>query len=64
MKQIKEYIEINKKRLDDLKIKLDNTSIEDESEQYRLKEQITIFESYIMGLEDAKKYIEEEKENN
>lgn len=33
-----------------------------ESEKLRLKNNITMYEYYIKGLQDAKKYIEEESE--
>lgn len=60
MKQIIEYIESNKKLLEEARIKLNNTT--DESEIKRLTINIERFDYYIKGLEDAKKIIEEEKE--
>lgn len=59
MKQIEEYIESNKKMLEDCKRDYEKTSVE--SERLRIKNIMTAFEYYIKGLEDAKKYIEEEK---
>ena len=59
MKQIEEYIESNKKLLEQCKKEYNETNVE--SEKLRLKNNITAYEYYIKGLEDAKKYIEEEK---
>ena len=61
MKQIEEYIESNKKLLEECKKQYENTKCE--SEKLRLKNNMTAYEHYIMGLQDAKKYIEEEKES-
>lgn len=58
MKQILEYIESNKKLLEEYKKEYEKTKCE--SEKLRLKNIMTAFEYYIKGLEDAKKYIEEE----
>lgn len=60
MKQIEEYIESNTKLLEECKKEYKETKCE--SERLRLKNRITAYEYYIMGLKDAKKYIEEEKE--
>lgn len=60
MKQIEEYIESNKKLLEKCKKEYEMTS--SESEKLRLKNNITMYEYYIEGLQDAKKYIEEESE--
>lgn len=59
MKQIEEYIESNTKLLEQCKKEYNETN--SESEKLRLKNNITAYEYYIKGLEDAKKYIEEEK---
>lgn len=59
MKQIDYFIESNKKLLEEYKKEYENTKCE--SEKLRLKNKMTAFEYYIKGLEDAKKYIEEEK---
>lgn len=62
MKQIEEYIESNKKLLEERIKTLKETSDEEERRHQRLNIERTRY--YIMGLEDAKKYIlEEEKEN-
>lgn len=58
MKQVDYFIESNKKLLEKYKKEYENTKCE--SEKLRLKNNITAFEYYIKGLEDAKKYIEEE----
>lgn len=57
MKQIEEYIESNKKLLKEAIEKRKRASGEDEK---RLIIQIERLDYYIKGLEDAKKYIEEE----
>lgn len=62
MNQINEYIESNKKILEERIKVLKETFDEDEIRHQRLN--IERIRYYIMGLEDAKKYIlEEEKEN-
>lgn len=58
MKQIEEYIESNKKLLEERIKTLSGISDEDEKRHQRLN--IERIRYYIMGLEDAKKYIEEE----
>lgn len=58
MKQIEEYIESNKKLLEERIKTLSSISDEDEKRYQRLN--IERIRYYIMGLEDAKKYIEEE----
>ena len=58
MKQIEEYIESNKKLLEECKKEYEAEKCE--SERLRLKNKMTAYEYYIMGLQDAKKYIEEE----
>lgn len=58
MKQIEEYIESNKKLLEKCKKEYELTK--SESERLRLKNNMTAYEYYIKGLEDAKKYILEE----
>lgn len=58
MKQIEEYIESNKKLLKERIKTLSSISDEDEKRHQRLN--IERIRYYIMGLEDAKKYIEEE----
>lgn len=60
MKQIEEYIESNKKLLEKCKKEYEMTS--NESEKLKLKNDMTMYEYYIKGLQDAKKYIEEESE--
>lgn len=60
MKQIEEYIESNKKLLEECIKEYETTK--SESEKLRLKNKMTAFEYYIKGLEDAKKYILEESE--
>ena len=60
MKQIEEYIESNKKLLEECKKEYEMTT--SESEKLRLKNKITMYDYYIKGLEDAKKYILEESE--
>lgn len=59
MKQIEEYIESNKKLLEERIKTLSDTSDEDEKRYQTLNIERTRY--YIMGLEDAKKYIEEEE---
>lgn len=61
MKQIEEYIESNTKLLEKYEKEYEDTKCE--SEKLRLKNNITAFKYYIKGLVDAKKYIEEEKED-
>lgn len=71
MKQIKEFIESNKKWIEDLKQEIEEMeaktftdSLEkalNESEIERIKKHIHDIEMYVKGLEDAKKYIEEER---
>ena len=58
MKQIEMYIESNKKWLQELIDKFEETNSSDMKKV--LNEMIIKVESYIKGLEDAKKYIEEE----
>ena len=58
MKQIEMYIESNKRRLQEM-IERRNQMI-DGSEKQRLTINIERTDYYIKGLEDAKKYIEEE----
>lgn len=58
MKQIEEYIESNKKLLEKLKKEYDATK--NAYERLRIKNNMTAYEYYIKGLEDAKRYIEEE----
>ena len=58
MKQIEKYIESNTKLMEETEKKLAQTKVE--SEKLRLQNQITAYKYYIMGLRDAKKYIEEE----
>lgn len=64
MKEIEYYIESNKKILEEKKEELSKTSRKEEDKIKRLRTWITELEGYIMGLEDAKKYIENEKNNN
>lgn len=58
MKQIEEYIKSNKELLEKCKKEYKMTS--SEAEKLRIKNNITMYEYYIKGLEDAKKYILEE----
>ena len=59
MKQIEEYIESNKKLL---KKAIEKRKRAYGEEEKRLMIQIERLDYYIKGLEDAKKYIEEESE--
>lgn len=71
MKQIKEFIESNKKWIEDLKQEIEEMGTKtftdplenalNESEIERIKKHIHDIEMYVKGLEDAKKYIEEEQ---
>ena len=61
MKQIEYYIESNKKLLDYISKLFYDTPREDESERNRLKEWKREVEVYLQGLQDAKRYIEEER---
>ena len=63
MKQIDYYIESNKKLLEETIKKFQETDAEEQEELRRLDKRIEIYRYYIKGLEDAKKYIEEEKNN-
>lgn len=58
MKQIEEYIESNIKLLEECKKEYDATK--NEYERLRIKSNMIAYKHYIMGLKDAKKYIEEE----
>lgn len=60
MKQIEEYIKSNKELLE--KCKKEYEMENNELEKLRIKNNMTAFEYYIKGLEDAKKYILEESE--
>lgn len=60
MNQIEEYIESNKELLE--KCKKEYEMEKNEFEKLRIKNNMTAYEYYIKGLEDAKKYIEEESE--
>lgn len=60
MKQIEEYIESNTKLMEEREKEYEATS--SESERLRLYNTITAYKYYIMGLQDALRYIEEEKE--
>ena len=62
MNQINEYIESNKKILEDRIKILKETFDEEERRHQRLN--IERIRYYIMGLEDAKKYILEEGKEN
>ena len=62
MKQIEQYIESNKKRLEELIDEFEQTSPDEQSELKRINDMINKIEYYIKGLEDAKKYILEESE--
>lgn len=59
MKQIEEYIESNKKLLEEIKKEYESTNDQYE-EKLRIKVNMTAYEYYIKGLEDAKKYLKEE----
>ena len=62
MKQIEEYIESNKKLLEEIKKEYESTN--EYEEKLRIKVTMTAYEYYIKGLEDAKKYILEEGKEN
>lgn len=61
MKQIEYYIESNKGLLNYISKLFYDTPREDESERNRLKEWKREVEVYLQGLQDAKRYIEEER---
>lgn len=61
MKEIEYYIESNKKLLQKSIDKFEETDPNNKNELERIKINIERFTYYIKGLEDAKKYIEEEK---
>ena len=61
MKEIEYYIESNKKLMEQAEKEYRET--ENEYERLRLHEKIEIYRHYILGLQDAVKYIEKEKEN-
>ena len=61
MKQIEEYIVSNKKLMEEKIEQFNQTDPTEETELKRLKEWIDKLDYYIRGLEDAKKYIEEEQ---
>ncbi len=63
MKQIEEYIESNKKLLEERIKTLENVPANDKEEKQHQRLNIERIRYYIKGLEDAKKYIEEEKNN-
>ena len=58
MKEIKEYIESNTRLMKETEKKYKET--ENEFERLRLHEKIEIYRHYILGLQDAVKYIEKE----
>ena len=62
MKQIDYYIESNKKILEDLINKFEETEPGQQVLLQKIKNDIDKVEHYIKGLEDAKKYILEESE--
>lgn len=62
MKEIKYYIESNKKLKEQYEKELNETKVE--SERLRIKNNIDKIDYYIRGLQDAIKYIENEKEVN
>ena len=59
MKEIKYYIESNKKLKEQYEKELKETEVE--SEKLRIKNNIDKVDYYIRGLQDAIKYIENEK---
>ena len=61
MKQIDYFIESNKKILEELINKFEETEPEQQHLLQHIKNDIDKVEYYIKGLEDAKKYIEEDK---
>ncbi len=63
MKQIDYYIESNKKLMEEKIKEYQETDAEEQEELRRLDKWIAQIDYYIRGLEDAKKYIEEEKNN-
>lgn len=64
MNEINKYIESNKLLLERRIEQLKNTPKFSDTERDRLRHNITSLRYYIMGLEDAKKYIEKESINN
>ena len=62
MREIEKFLKSNQQYLDECKEKLKTET--DESEIARLKRNIDRYQYYIMGLNDAKKYIEKEQEIN
>lgn len=60
MKQIEEYIESNKKLLEERIKTLENIPANNKEERQNQRLNIERIRYYIKGLEDAKKYIKEE----
>ena len=61
MKQIDEYIESNTKLMQEEIDKFNEADPNNETELLRIRMNIERYNYYILGLKDAKKYIEEEK---
>lgn len=64
MNEINKYIESNKLLLERRIEQLKNTPEFSDTERNRLRHNISTLRFYIMGLEDAKVYIEKEMINN
>ena len=64
MKQIEEYIESNTRLMEEAIEEFNNIDPDNEYELQQQRLKIERFDYYVRGLKDAKKYIEEEMNEN